>query len=77
LPAETDTLNANADACEDMGGHLWYPETSAEMAFIREVFPIPSGELYHLGVYNYSISWGIWFIDGTYSPGIPFYTCKN
>ena len=27
----------NADACENEGAVLWYPETSAEIAFVRFV----------------------------------------
>ena len=32
---------------------LWYPETVEELLFLKEKFPIASGEVYHLGVKNF------------------------
>ena len=55
---------------------LWYPETVEELNFIKQMYPIPNGTVYHLGVKNFSSHWGFTFADGTYSPGIPYYTCN-
>ena len=77
LSDSSDTLENNAGACMDLENSvLWYPETVEELLFVKEKFPIASGEVYHMGVKNFSDHWGFTFADGTYSPGIPYYTCK-
>ena len=30
-----ESILQNADFCEEKGGFLWYPETTAEIAFVR------------------------------------------
>lgn len=74
LPDATASLLENADNCMDIGGHLWYPETSEEIAFVTQKFP---GDLYHVGAKNYSKEMGFYFLDGTFSPGITFFSCKH
>lgn len=75
LLSEIDNILANADNCELNGGHLWYPETAAEIAFIIVSFPTDnSSDVYHLGIDEFSHESGINFTDGTFSPGLPFYT---
>ena len=61
-----------------MEGHLWYPENSQEMAFVRQAFPVETlGDVYHLGIITMSKWLGMNFTDGTYNPGIPFHTSRH
>ena len=74
----SDTFVNNAAGCMDSNDAvLWYPETVEELNFIRQKFPVADGEVYHLGVKNFTDHWGFTFADGTFSPGIPYYTCKK
>ena len=66
----------NANACFDLGGLLWYPETANELHFVNHKWPA-NGALYHLGYKNYTKHWGIQLMDGHFLPGIPFYTRKS
>lgn len=77
LPDNSSTITANADDCMEKGGLLWFPETSLELQFISKSFPVSPGEKYHLGYKNFSYNWGISFLDGSHSPGIPFYSRKE
>ena len=78
LETFSQPFNDNANECLDMEGHLWYPENSQEMAFVRQSFPVETlGDVYHLGIITMSTWQGMNFTDGTFSPGIPFYTSMN
>lgn len=60
----------------DKGGHLWYPETIEEIMAITEIYKVSNTTLFHIGVKNYSTANGIYFLDGSFSPGIPYFTRK-
>ena len=72
LPDNSSDIITNADGCMEKGGLLWFPENSLEIQFILKA--LPSGEPYHLGYKNFSKNWGITFLDGSQSPGIPFFS---
>lgn len=75
LPSESAPIRDNADDCMDKGGLLWYPESSEEINFVWQKFPILEVNVsYHIGAKNYSSAKGFHFLDGSFLPGIPFFT---
>ena len=57
-------------------GSLWYPETSAEIFFVKTAFA-STNNLYHLGIRSNHENSGMVFSDYSVGLGIPFYTRKQ
>ena len=77
LDNPAQSFDDNANQCLDMEGHLWFPASSKEISFVKEMFPVANdGDVYYLGISSINPILGMNFTDGTYSPGIPFYTRK-
>lgn len=75
LAGGLQSIEANANACADRQGFLWYPENAIEFAFVKEKFPVDNlGEVYHLGITRVLGDASMFLMDGSKSPGIPFYT---
>ena len=72
LTEENDILS-NYDSCEDLESHLWTPETSNEITFVKNAFP-PVNTAYHLGIIQYVFEKGLHYADNSYGVGVPFYT---
>jgi hypothetical protein len=56
-----------------MEAALWSPETSNEIAFIKNTFTSTSG-FYHLGIEQHVHAKGILYSDNSFGVGVPFYT---
>ena len=75
LPIEKQSIEKNTNDCEDQYGHLWYPHSTSEFAFIKSTFPVKeSATLYHLGIHTLSSDGSFVLLNGEENPGIPFYT---
>ena len=77
LDTPSQTLYENANQCEDQESYLWYPETEAEIKFIKHKFPTPTNDdVYHLGFTSYNGIDGLRTTNNNTIPGIRFYTSK-
>ena len=75
LSNQKQTIEENANQCEDKLGHLWYPESATEFVFVKNTFPVEtSGDVYHLGFHEVYSNHGMYLIDRSYHPGITHYT---
>ena len=75
LENKKQTIEENANQCEDKLGHLWYPESATEFAFMKETFPVETtGDVYHLGIQIIDSKHGMYLMDRSFHPGITHYT---
>ena len=65
------SLAINLDSCKKKFGVLWRPETTAEIAFVQEMFP---ASFYHLGIRSFDGKRGMRHADNSFGPGVPFLT---
>ena len=75
LENKKQTIEENANQCEDKLGNLWYPESATEFAFMKETFPVETtGDVYHLGIQIIDSKQGLYLMDRSFHPGITHYT---
>ena len=75
LSTAKQSVENNANQCLDKFGHLWYPQTASEFAFVKDTFPVAStGDEYNLGILMYFSDHSMMFSDYSYHPGITHYT---
>ena len=56
-------------------GHLWYPESATEFAFMKETFLVETaGDVYRLGIQIINPNHGMYLMDRSFHPGITHYT---
>ena len=66
-------IDDNIDGCSDQGGHLWWPDSPAELKFILHAFATDSNT-FHLGYKQMEENIGILHADNSFGLGVGFHT---
>ncbi len=71
-----DTIINNENKCIGEGAHLWWPESLEDLEFVRLTFK-DNVQTLQVGFKSFNIDHGVLHTDGTWSPGLQFFTHRS